>query len=498
MEINPAVTFKHDRSVMFAKRPKVLITGAGLGGLTLGMLLHKANIPFDIYERATEVKPLGSAMYFNCTTANFFKQCGIYDEFVALGKLVSSIQMCNEDRQVEFSIDFSDHEKQFGANGYIVPRPQLYELLRSQIPKERIHLGKKVLTMDQGGNGVLVRFSDGTEAEGDILVGADGAYSAVRQGLYAKLKKGKKLPASDALPLPFSTVCLVAQTRPLSAEEFPDLALEECQFRNTIGTEKMYAWATLTTSQNTICWGATLFLDEETSKENDAFRTSEWGQEAAQAMCEDVKDFPIISGHGKIFTLQDMIDRTPKELISKVMLEEKVFKTWYHCRTVLIGDACHKFNPQGGVGATNAMHDAIVLANLINGLPLHPIVEDIESAFSAYKNERFEWVNEAFESSKVHRTMIGQSMASKLTRFFTKHIPVWLFKRIQERACSYRPQVAFLPLIEDAGRVKPAPQPSLHVKAPVERKQETNPNTTTITTTATAVDEPVQSTTTVV
>ncbi|KAG0312636.1 hypothetical protein BGZ97_010996, partial [Linnemannia gamsii] len=440
-----------------------------------------------------------SAMYFNCTTANFFRQCGIYDEFVALGKLVSSIQMCNEDRKVEFSLDFAGHEKQFGANGYIVPRPQLYDLLRRQIPKERIHLGKKVLTTDQGGNGVLVRFSDGTEAEGDILVGADGAYSAVRQGLYAKLKKAKKLPASDALPLPFSTVCLVAQTRPLSVEEFPDLALEECQFRNTIGTDKMYAWATLTTKQNTICWGATLFLDEETSKENDAFRNSEWGQEAAQAMCEEVKDFPIITGQGKTFTLQDMMDRTPKELISKVMLEEKVFKTWYDRRTVLIGDACHKFNPQGGVGATNAMHDAIVLANLINGLPFHPVVEEIEAAFKAYKKERFQWVHEAFESSKVHRTMIGQSTASKVSRFFAKHIPAWLFNRIQERSCSYRPQVAFLPIIEDAGLVKPAAQPSLSVKGPVEKKQETKPTVaTTPTPTPTTFDEPVQSTATVV
>jgi 2-polyprenyl-6-methoxyphenol hydroxylase-like FAD-dependent oxidoreductase len=94
--------------------------------------------------------------------------------------------------------------------------------------------------MDQGGNGVLIRFSDGTEAEGDILVGADGAYSAVRQGLYAKLKKTKKLPMSDELPLPFSTVCLVAQTRPLTPEEFPEISLDKCQFRNTIGTNKMY------------------------------------------------------------------------------------------------------------------------------------------------------------------------------------------------------------------------------------------------------------------
>ncbi|KAF8933055.1 hypothetical protein BGZ47_011061 [Haplosporangium gracile] len=58
---------------MYAKRPKVLIVGAELGGLTLGMLLHKAKIPFEIYERAAEVKPLGSAMYFNTTTASLFE-----------------------------------------------------------------------------------------------------------------------------------------------------------------------------------------------------------------------------------------------------------------------------------------------------------------------------------------------------------------------------------------------------------------------------------------
>ncbi|KAF9904123.1 hypothetical protein EC991_003000 [Linnemannia zychae] len=455
MEINPAVTFKHDRSVMYAKRPKVLIVGAGLGGLTLGILLHKANIPFDIYERASQVKPLGSAMYFNCTTANFFKQCGIYDEFLALGKYISSIQMCNE-QQVEFSLDFENHLKEFGAKGYILPRPELYDLLLRQIPKEHVHLGKKVLTTDQGGNGVRIRFSDGTEAQGDILVGADGAYSSVRQNLYAKLKKDNILPPSDALPLPFSTVCLVAQTRPLTPEEFPEIALDECQFRNTIGTDKMYTWSTLTTARNTVCFGAILFLDEETSKENDAFRSSEWGAEAAAAMCEDIKDFPVFSGGDKIRAMQDLIDRTPKELISKVMLEEKVFKTWYNCRTVLLGDACHKFNPQGGVGATNAIHDAIVLANVINGLPFHPIAEEIEAAFKAYKDERFELVQAAYESSKVFRTMVGQ------------HVPAWLFDKIQAKSCGYRPQVAFLPLVQESGRRKAAPQPSLYIKAPTE------------------------------
>ncbi|KAK5796987.1 hypothetical protein F5H01DRAFT_127361 [Linnemannia elongata] len=471
MEINPAVTFKHDRSVMYAKRPRVLIVGAGLAGLTLGILLHKAGIPFEIYERAAEVKPLGSVMYFNCTTANLFKQCGIYEEVVALGKYVSSIKMCNEDRELEFSIDFEGHEERYGANGYIVSRPQIYDLLLRQIPKERVHLGKKVLSMDQGGNGVLIRFSDKSEAEGDILVGADGAYSAVRQGLYEKLKKTNKLPASDALPLPFSTVCLVGQTRPLSPEEFPDLAIKNSQFRKFIATDKMYTWNTSTTAQNTVCWGAILFLDEETSKDNDAFRNSEWGPEAAAAMCEQVKDFPIISGGDKILTLQDLIDRSPKELISKVMLEEKVFKTWYDCRTVLIGDACHKFNPAGGVGAANAMHDAIALANRINGLPFHPIAEEIEDAFKAYQEERIDWVEKAFDTSKVFRTMAGQTLSSKVTRYIMKHTPTWVMLKLERRQFTNRPQAAFLPAAEDKGIVEAAPQPSLSIKTPEETEQ---------------------------
>ncbi|KAF9120515.1 hypothetical protein BGW39_011315 [Mortierella sp. 14UC] len=436
------------------------------------MLLHKADIPFEIYERAAEVKPLGSAMYFNSTTANLFKQCGIYEEFQAIGKYVSSIQFCNEDRQVDFHHYFTGHESEFGAKGYIVTRPQLYDLLMRQIPKERVHLGKKVLTMDQGGNGVLIRFSDASEAEGDILVGADGANSAVRQGLYAKLKKAKKLPRSDALPLPYTSVCLVGQTRVLTPEEFPDVGHEQSQFRRIIGTDKMYTWATFTTAENTVAFNVSQFLTEETSKTNDSFRNSEWGPEAAMTMCEEVKDFPIISGGDKKLTLGDLFTWSSKEHMSKVMLEEKVFKTWYDCRTVLIGDACHKFSPSGGAGAANAMHDAIALANRINGLPFHPMADEIEDAFKEYKAERIDWVNTAFNGSKALKNMAGQSISSWIARTIMRNIPSGLMRRIETRQFCHRPQVAFLPLVEDKGIFPPAHQPSLSVKAPQETKKQ--------------------------
>jgi hypothetical protein len=82
-----------------------------------------------------------------------------------------------------------------------------------------------------------------------------------------------------------------------------------------------------------------LYLDKRSSKEHDSFRNSEWGPEAAEAMCKEVRHFKVPGGNdGKTLTLGDYIDRTPKGLISKVMLEEKVFDTWYGGRTVLLGD----------------------------------------------------------------------------------------------------------------------------------------------------------------
>jgi hypothetical protein len=102
-------------------------------------------------------------------------------------------------------------------------------------------MSKKILTTTQGGNGVLIRCSDGTEYEGDILVGADGAHSAIRQNLYKQLQKEKKLPSSDAIPLPFSTVCLVGQTKQLTPEEIPLLATDKCQLIRIVGEDKPYA-----------------------------------------------------------------------------------------------------------------------------------------------------------------------------------------------------------------------------------------------------------------
>ncbi|KAF8933054.1 hypothetical protein BGZ47_011060 [Haplosporangium gracile] len=204
--------------------------------------------------------------------------------------------------------------------------------------------------MEQGGNGVLFRFSDGTEAVDDILVGTYGAYSVVRQGLYAKLKKANKLPASDGLPLPFST-------------------------------------STFTTVEQTVAYTVSLFLDEEASKQNDAFRNSEWGPEAALAMCEQVKDFADINGDGeedRNMTLADLLKWSSEDQISKVMLEEKVFQTWYDCRAVLIGEAMEDTQ---SFHLIETMDTVEITLNHVDGQNI-VYWEDIEQVFPGVKRVR--------------------------------------------------------------------------------------------------------------
>ncbi|CAO3564889.1 unnamed protein product [Mortierella alpina] len=325
-----------------AKKPKVLIVGAGLGGITLAILLEKAGVPYEVFERATEVKPLGSALSINSNVLYMFRQIGLYEEFVARSVPYTTVNVYNEHREKDFIMDFGPMMKMGGIDARMISRPDCYGFLLRQIPTEKIHMGKRVLSIEQGENGVMIRCADTSTYEGDILVGADGANSGVRQSLYQQLKKRGDLPSSDDGALPFSCVCLVGQTLPMDPTKFTELGEPICHFNSVLATDRPYSWSTFTLRDNVFCWGVVQYLDKESTKVNNSFRNSEWGPEAAEAMCKDVHAFPIPGGANGDLTMGVLIDNTPKHLISKVMLEEKVFDTWFADRTVLLGDACHK------------------------------------------------------------------------------------------------------------------------------------------------------------
>lgn len=109
--------------------------------------------------------------------------------------------------------------------------------------------------------------------------------------------------------------------------------------------------------ENRISWAVIQNVPRSDALKGDSFKFSEWGPEAAVEMANFVRNQPapfprnkpttgsvttgtppLNIGVDSCGTLGDIIDSTPKDLISKILLEEKFFETWYHGRVVLMGD----------------------------------------------------------------------------------------------------------------------------------------------------------------
>ncbi|KAK3816927.1 MAG: hypothetical protein JOS17DRAFT_758583 [Linnemannia elongata] len=406
-----------------------------------------------------------------------FQQMGIYDEIVATGKFITHIYSHKESLEPYRPQDHTVIEEYAGYGQYIIARPDYYNIMLKQVPAHKVHFGHRVLNITEEDDKVTVHLSNNKTYKGDIIVGADGAYSAVRLRMYEQLKAKGLLPKEDQEDLPFSSTSLVGQTRVLDPEEFPIVNKPHCQFLGFLGETKPYTWCVMSTTQKTLCWMVIHHLSKKTSKEavEQRFRNSEnsgeWGAAPAQSMCEETRDFPLQLGDGKKWTMGDLYDLTPKELISKVMLEEKVFKTWHHGRYVLMGDACHKLSPSGGHGAVTAMHDAITLANLIYAMPTKTS-DDITRIFEEYKKERYPAVMESYKSSQILGKAIEKSFIGRLILFLMMRMPMWLWRLSLKKMVQYRPQVGFLPNVPLQGSVVPFVSPSEQMARALFEKQQ--------------------------
>ncbi|KAF9203844.1 hypothetical protein BGZ59_001405, partial [Podila verticillata] len=320
-----------------------------------------------------------------------------------------------------------------------------------------------VTAMEQTKKGVMVRTSDGMIHEGEILVGDDGAYSTIHQNIYEKLDKIGQLPISDAKPLPFRYIGLVGRTTPQNPKDFPELEREDSPFMCIIGDHKHSA-AIFTTQSNAIAWIAVKFLDTEGTREKYNSHNSDWGPASVEEMCKAVYNFAIPGGNG-LQVLGNLNDKSPKLLISKIMMEEKLFHTWYHQRTVLIGDGeCLRnklMHPVAGLCAMNAMQDAVTLANWLNVLPSGSSLQEVEMCFKEYRDERFPLALKAYRQSEGTSTLLAQNLFGRVIRFILSYLPIFIIAQASVLGIENRPQVAFLPPVTGRSTIKPIPQRSL-------------------------------------
>ncbi|KAG0273279.1 hypothetical protein BGZ95_010902 [Linnemannia exigua] len=501
---------------------KVLIAGAGLGGLMMAILLDRAGIDYVIFEKYEHLRALGSATNLGCNVLPLFSQLGLQDELHKISKPSSTVNVYKETMERIGHINYEEYVETCGYVSRTMARPDLHALLLAQVPPSKVLLGKKIQEIRQNDAKVTILCSDGSSFDGDLLIGSDGAYSKVRQSLFQQLDKQQLLPKTDAENLKACHMSVLGITRPVDPAKYPVVEEPGTRYESVIGANKPNTWRYFTIPGNRICWridhhlaadadnissspqpaasssnttptqisrgprakkapsttnttastststsnASTSISNASTSTSNTSTSTSktttaanlpEWGTESSDAIPDDWRNFPCPIGG----TMGDLFDQTPREVVSKVVLEEKLYQTWHHGRVVLIGDACHKMLPNSGRGAVNAMLDAVVLANaLYEKVAESASLENVQEAFGEYYNERYPHaVAEIERSKRMARVVAGQTWFDTMVRkvFFTL-----LPKRFQDNSYAamlrYRPQLSFLPLVPERGSVPALPQ----------------------------------------
>lgn len=161
----------------------IAIIGAGIGGLTLGAELQRQGIEAHIYEQASELREVGAAVALSANSTRFLRErLAIGDELAAVSADVDGlVQRDGPSGEVIARISSrKDYLARAGAPYYGVYRPDLQALLARAAGEGTIHLNKRCVRVENGADRAVAHFADGDVVEADLLIGADGVRSLLR------------------------------------------------------------------------------------------------------------------------------------------------------------------------------------------------------------------------------------------------------------------------------------------------------------------------------
>ena len=171
-----------------ARKIKIAVIGSGIGGATATAALHQRGFDVALYERATNVGEVGAGIQMGPNGVRVIYALGgrkELDSFAAAPPQFVSVAYDTAKFRLSEPLS-STAVQRFGAPYYMVHRADLHQLLQSMIPDAAIHTGKNFIGCEQRGDIAVARFEDGTEIEADVIVGADGVRSAMREQLVGK------------------------------------------------------------------------------------------------------------------------------------------------------------------------------------------------------------------------------------------------------------------------------------------------------------------------
>jgi len=351
---------------------RVIVIGAGIGGLTAALTLKRAGIDVRLFEQAPELGEVGAGIQMSPNGTRILERLGLAQPLRAVAvRPGAAVFRRYDDGRVLGQDQLADRcEQTFGAPYYNIHRADLLDVLASAVPKEIVHLDHRCVGLSQYPDRVAVQFQNGARVDADAVIGADGIHSTLRTILFG----------------------------PESPRFSGDMA-----YRGLVPTARLAHLGMEITA--TLWWGPNrhfvhYFVGPGAGYLNfvGIVPAGEWRLESWTAKGE-VKDALAVFAdfHPQVREIISGVDSINRWAI----YDRDPLPAWTRGRVALMGDASHAMLPYMAQGAVQAIEDAAVLAKCL----AQAEGADIEAALRRYEAIRKPRATRCQEGSRANRKL---------------------------------------------------------------------------------------------
>jgi 2-polyprenyl-6-methoxyphenol hydroxylase-like FAD-dependent oxidoreductase len=374
----------------------ILIIGGGIAGLCSAITLQQIGMKVKVYERNTEPTVAGAGIIIAPNALQALEPYHISDEIIRQGNPSHGFHILSDRGRPLTQLEVPSS---YGSL-YSIHRKDLQHILLSALPPDTVEWGKQFLHLEQKDDYVRVAFSDGSQAEGDLVVAADGIHSNIRKQIFQKYT--------------YRYAGYTCWRGVVSVDALPGLSH---RFIETWGTKGRFGIVPL--PKNKVYWYALI---------NARPGDSRMANYSTKDLYRQFQNY-----HDPIPSL--LLKTASHDMIHRDIVDIAPMKRFYSDRVVFIGDAAHAITPNMGQGACQAMEDARILAECLR------IQNNYQGAFADYEAKRRKRIEKISKQSwKVGKMAQSESfLFTSVRNQLMKHAPNWINRN--QAQCLYKFQL---------------------------------------------------------
>jgi 2-polyprenyl-6-methoxyphenol hydroxylase-like FAD-dependent oxidoreductase len=342
-----------------SRRGRVLIVGAGMAGLTLGVALQRAGIDCEIIEQRVDLTEPGTGISLQGPALRALRSLGVVDECIRRGFGYSQFKSCDANGNVTGTVELPrllgpDYPATVG-----ILRQAVHEVLAHELKEVPIRLSTRPAQIEQERHSIVVTFSDQSQSSYDLVVGADGAFSNVREmvfGCQYEPRYTGQMNWRATLSKPSEVQGRHSYFGPTNKSGF-----------NPISPTEMYVYIVQNVPER-----------------------PRWADADLPKMMRNL----LAEFGGALGKAREEV-QSPAQIICRPITSLIMPPPWHRGRAVLIGDAAHATTPHLASGVSIAIEDAIVLARLL------ATEASFETALDLFSQQRFDRCRAIVENSEL-------------------------------------------------------------------------------------------------